>query len=36
MQWTAYTYERVDLSRSFQNEYLGADFQFAVGPEDVN
>jgi hypothetical protein len=36
MQWTACTYERVDLSRSFQNECLGADFQFAVGPEDVN
>jgi len=36
MQWTAYTYERIDLSRSFQNECLGADFQFAVGPEDVN
>lgn len=35
MQWTAYTYERVDLSKGFQNELLGIDFQFAVAPEDV-
>jgi hypothetical protein len=36
MQWTPYTYERIDLSRDLQNEHLGADFQFAVGPEDMH
>ncbi len=34
INWTSYTYERIDLSRSLQKWYLGTDFKFAIGPED--
>ena len=36
MQWSPYTYERIDLSRDFQNEHQGTIFQFAVGPEGIH
>ena len=28
MQWSPYTYDRIDLSRDLQNEHLGTVFQF--------
>jgi hypothetical protein len=36
MQWSPYTYARIDLSRVLQNEHLGTDYQFAIGPEDIH
>jgi hypothetical protein len=35
MQWSPYTYARIDLSRVLQNEHLVTDYQFAIGPEEI-